>query len=417
MNEKRFLYLILTLIFLLMTIMNTLVMTSQIQREMHDFLAESEKLLYSMYQSYVNGTIHEENFPGEIHGVGLYNFYGDSLFTYGTAPDAVELISQNRPYFDKERNTVIMIRDLLDPFVPFEDKNRIGESARENVLEKARENTEEEKQALLRVIYLELTDSPLKFIRRRYRVFMGSVTVLLLMIVIYIGILYVRNLKYRNQIESQQRLVMLGTAARTLTHEVKNPLSSIRLQTSVIRRSGCGLHEPSLKIIEEEVGRLAAMTERVGDFLRHPEGNPCRTDLVGEVCRILGKKETLLTCPDLTGKGPLYVRIDPERFKSIADNLINNAVESGSDPSEILVNLERKGHEALFTVSDSGCGIDGEDLKHILDPFFTTKSRGSGVGLSIVQTFVQAVGGRLNIESEKEKGTFVSVWFPLMKDV
>ena len=417
MNEKRFLYLILTLIFLLLTIMNTLVMTSQIQKAMHDFLTESEKLLYGIYQSYVSGDIDDESFPPEIHGVGIYNFYGDPLFLHGTAAKKVFTGFKQKPYFNREKNTIIIIRDLLDPFSPLlGDKGYIG-SVHDRMFRDAEAGTDEEKKTMIRLVFLELTDLPLKYIRRRYWILMGSIMGVILLVVIYIGLLYLRNLKFRNQIESQERLVMLGTAARTLTHEVKNPLSSIRLQTSVIRRSGCSLHEESLKIIDEEVVRLAAMTERIGDFLRHPEGNPYRTDLYREVCRILDKKQAGMTGPETPESLELFVRIDPDRLNSIVDNLLNNAVESGSDPEDIRVSLEKKGHDAVLMVSDKGCGISPQDLKHIADPFFTTKSRGSGVGLSIIQTFVQAVGGSVHIDTVQGEGTIVSVTFPLMKDM
>ena len=416
MNEKRFLYLILTLIFLLMTIMNSLVMISQIQREMHDFLGDTEKLLYGFYQSYVEGNIQDESFPQEIHGVGVYNYYGTSMFTHGSAPDRVDTGKHQQPYFNRKKNTVIVTRDLLDPFSPGIKNIDSIDTVHTRMLEDARASSEEEKKQMIRLIFMEVTDSPLSFVRRRYRIFMGSVTALLLMIIVYIGVLYLRNLKYRNQIESQQRLVMLGTVARTLTHEVKNPLSSIRLQTSIIRRSGCDLHEPSLMIIEEEVERLAGMTERIGDFLRHPEGNPCRTELSEEIRRSLDKGHPGIFLSQGGENAGFPVLIDPERFRSIFDNLVNNAVESGSPAGDITITLERKGHDVILCVADRGCGISEENLKRIQDPFFTTKSRGSGVGLSIVQNFVYAVGGKMEIHSAEDAGTTVRVLFPLNRE-
>ena len=221
---------------------------------------------------------------------------------------------------------------------------------------------------------------------------------------------------YRDQIESQERLVVLGNAARTLSHEIKNPLSAIRLQSSIIRRSGCDLHEPSLRIIEKEVERLAAMTERVGDFLRHPEGNPCPVDLAGELQRILGKRTEEFGRPDPRDPSALVVSIDPERLSSIVDNLVNNALESGCEAAEVTVALERKGHEAHLLVKDRGRGISQEHLERLFDPFFTTKSKGTGVGLSIVNSFVHAAGGRLQIHSVEGTGTDALVALPLVKE-
>ena len=240
MNEKRFLYLILTLFFMILSVMTVMVMISQNQQKMFEFLLEYEKLLNHFYQSYNEGEIDELVIPDDIRAVGLYNYNNKPLFTYGDAPLLLREKDRERPHFSKDHNTIIVARDLLNPFIPIISDDELVERIHSNLLNRASTRPEEEKQTMVRYVYIEISDAPVMLFRRKSQYFIILVIVLILIIVIYMGNLYLRNMKYRNQIESQERLVMMGTAARTLTHEIKNPLSSIRLQTSIIRRSGCG---------------------------------------------------------------------------------------------------------------------------------------------------------------------------------
>ncbi|WP_168203466.1 sensor histidine kinase [Oceanispirochaeta crateris] len=415
MNERRFLYLILTLIFLVLTAMTVMIMITQTRQKTFEYLLEYEKVLNHLYHTYNEGEIDKVDIPDDISSVGLYNFYKQPLYLYGNAPKVLLDEGKNRPHFSGERNTIVLNRDLLNPFIPVLSDEAFIDGIHSNLFNRVSSKSEDEKQSMIRYVYMEITDAPVMLFRRKNNLVIVLVSALILIILLYMGNLYLRNMKYRNQIESQERLVMLGTAARTLTHEVKNPLSSIRLQTSIIKRSGCTLHDPSLKIINEEVSRLAAMTERVGDFLRHPGGIPSLLDLKNEVYQILDKRKEEIQLPDIENAPVLMVRIDPERLKSILDNLLNNALESGSEESDISLTLERNGSHAVITVSDGGAGIPRENMKRIFDPFFTTKSKGSGVGLAIVHSYTQGAGGSVNIESTPENGTRVRVSLPLEK--
>ena len=416
MNEKRFLLLILTVLFLLMGIMTAIVARSQIQEKMVRFLHENEKLLNRLFQVYMNGGDLDREIPEEVLSLGVYNFYKEPLYLNGDAPAHLFEHEMNEPRFDKEKGTIFFTRDLLNPFMPMIGNNDLIDTMNSSVMARVNSAPEEKKKEMVRYIYYEITDTPITYFQRRYYTILAIVIAAILLIIVYVGQLSFKNIRYRDQIESQERLVVLGSAARTLNHEIKNPLSAIRLQSSIIRRSGCELHEPSLKIIEGEVDRLVEMTERVADFLRHPEGNPCSVDLAEELDRILAKRTESFGRLGSEAQVGLRVQIDPERLNSIMDNLINNALESGSDVNDIYVGLERKGHEVHIIVSDKGRGIPEESQGHLFDPFFTTKSKGTGVGLSTVNNFVQAVDGRLLIHSTESEGTEAKVCLPLLKE-
>jgi len=412
MKEKRFLYMILFIMFLLLTVLTLLILEGKVREKQRFGLMEYDKLMYRFYQSYLNGDDLNEEMTSEIAGFGLYNFYGDPLFRYGSSVTVIrdEFVP---PFFDRKDRTVVILRDFLNPFMPVSREKTLFEGVTSRIYNNALAETEENKQRMIRYVYMVVKDEYFYGLLILFRGLQVVFTLAYVLIIGLIGKLYLHNLTYRKQIEEQERLVMLGVAARTLTHEIKNPLSSIRLQSSIIERSGCTLHEVSLKIINEEVERLSLLSERVGDFLRNPMGNREPADLSLLTMKNLERYSGRIALPGAEDLPPMPILIDPDRYRSILDNLINNAIESGSPSGDIRVSLEKKGHEAVLTVSDRGNGITSEDMEKLFDPYFTTKSRGSGVGLSIVQNFVKALDGQIHIRSDEGEGTSVLIRLPL----
>jgi two-component system sensor histidine kinase HydH len=245
----------------------------------------------------------------------------------------------------------------------------------------------------------------------------------LLVLVFFVRRLYLKNREYRERIESQKNLVVLGTAASTLAHEIKNPLLSIRLQTGILRKlyAGTGKEECSggaeLAVIDGEVERLSALTWRVNDFLRDALGNPVPLNSYTVLCetsrRLCGR--------DIVDEGSVrdgMILMDGERARSVFENLIRNALESGGPEGEVGASILRGGHGGRFagrlviTIADRGRGIAPGDLERAFDPFFTSKSTGTGIGLSISRRFVEAAGGDVVLENREGGGAAARITLP-----
>ncbi len=229
---------------------------------------------------------------------------------------------------------------------------------------------------------------------------------LLLLLVGSVWLLVMRNAEYRQEAESQKNLVMLGTAASTLAHEVKNPLLAIRLQTGILERSLAGKGARELAIIDDEVERLSQLSMRVNDVIRDPKGNPTDLnpfDIVSDTAmRLCGRQIVSLTDAHTTSPGT--VGIDPERLRSIMENLLRNALESGGPQEEVAVEVTSNNGHVLIDVLDRGPGIQPRDREKAFDPFFTTKSRGTGIGLAICRRFARAAGGDVTLEDRPGGG-------------
>ncbi len=226
------------------------------------------------------------------------------------------------------------------------------------------------------------------------------------------GRMYYRNHQYRMQIEAQRQLVHLGQAARTLTHEIKNPLSAIGLRVNLLRKRGVDETREDLDVIQEELDRLNELSSRIREFLKNPAGNPELVDL-GDFTRELVKRfpmaSLVVNRPD--ENSPYLISADPARLRSIIENLMLNAQESQRD-STVEVELTRQRNAIVLSVLDRGPGISGDIQERIFEPFFTTKTTGSGIGLAISRQFARAVDGDLRYHPREGGGSEFRLRFP-----
>jgi two-component system sensor histidine kinase HydH len=235
--------------------------------------------------------------------------------------------------------------------------------------------------------------------------------IVILVLVLYIRNLYMRNREYRDRIEAQKNLVVLGTAASILAHEIKNPLLSIRLQTGILEKLYPENGREELDIINEEVDRLSGLTFRINDYIRDAKGNPRKIN-VFELLREISER---LCGRNIIGDDTpqnKFVFMDADRLRSVLENLIRNALESGGAEEDIAAAIGGDDGKISITVFDRGRGIAEADMKRVFDPFFSRKSTGTGIGLSICKRFVEAAGGEVSLENREGGGIAAAIRLP-----
>ncbi|PIE03973.1 MAG: two-component sensor histidine kinase, partial [Spirochaetales bacterium] len=228
-------------------------------------------------------------------------------------------------------------------------------------------------------------------------------TILFASALLFVFRLYNSNRALLVKAEHDRQLVQLGQAARTLAHEIKNPLSALKIQRDLLSKKLPDEHKRNLDVIDRELTRLNTLVNRVGEFLRNPKGMPEEMELCHFIRELYGERtHVTVLCP----AGSALVYMDKERLHIILDNLVNNAIESGGSAEiRITDSKEKPG----FTVADNGSGIAEEIRERLYDPFFTTRNNGSGLGLSIVKRLVEAAGGSISIKNRKSGGALVTV--------
>jgi len=221
------------------------------------------------------------------------------------------------------------------------------------------------------------------------------------------------NLRHRRRAQEQETLARLGESARTLAHEIRNPLGAIRIQTGLLRRKLPGEASAQLDAIEEEVQRLSLLSRRVSDFLKNPRGDPKGILLDGFLRELAARQPIRVSyCASKEAQGATVI-MDAELLRSVVENLVRNAHESYPDgEGDVEVVLSRERGSAVIAVRDWGKGIPPELLEKVFDPFFTDKVHGSGVGLSLSRRFVEAAGGTLTLLRRGSGGTEARITLP-----
>lgn len=219
-----------------------------------------------------------------------------------------------------------------------------------------------------------------------------------------------------------ERLAAVGKMAAMITHEVRNPLSSIGLNTELLDDELVDASQEARNLcraIHREVDRLTAITEEYLTFARLPKPkiqpeaiNPMVGALAAFVRGDLAAKQVDLVV-DLGEPDPIAL-VDAGQIRQCLINLVRNASEALSTKGGGTVTLRtrRAGERITIAVEDNGVGIPADVLPRLFDPFFSTKEGGSGLGLALTQQIVKDHGGDLLVESTAGKGTTFTVSVP-----
>jgi PAS domain S-box-containing protein len=228
------------------------------------------------------------------------------------------------------------------------------------------------------------------------------------------------------RLRRQERLAAIGHLTRRILHEVRNPLSAMDLNLQLLqeRLEVLGFHDPKaeryLRVVFSELHRLDKV---VGDT--HHSVTPPPVHLrpvvlqdvltqVAEGLRASFEKDGHRLVLDLWPE-PLEITADSDRLKEVLINLLLNAQDAVAGRTGRVIlrcRLEERTNRVVVEVEDNGAGIPWENLSKIFDPYFTTKRRGTGLGLSVVHNIVKQHGGEIHVSSWVDEGTIFAVHLP-----
>ncbi|HEX4609171.1 MAG TPA: ATP-binding protein [Urbifossiella sp.] len=217
-----------------------------------------------------------------------------------------------------------------------------------------------------------------------------------------------------------EQLAAVGQLAASIAHEVRNPLTSVKLLVGAALSGHCprGLSQTDLQVIHDEVGRLERKVQSLLDFARPLEFDPEPQDIAGvvrQVIDLVGERlrgQAVRLTLDLP-PGPLAVELDADQFKGVLVNLVFNALDVMPGGGGLDVRLARAAGGAVrLTVEDTGPGIDARVADRLFTPFFSTKPTGTGLGLSVSRRIVQAHGGTLTAANRPDGGACFTITLP-----
>jgi two-component system, NtrC family, sensor kinase len=219
-----------------------------------------------------------------------------------------------------------------------------------------------------------------------------------------------------------ERLATVGRMAAHITHEVRNPLASVGLYLELLSDE-IGADKPEARrlvaSLSNEVDRLSEITETYLRFVRLPKPKLEREDLGALVSSVMEFSRgelavarielELAIAPNLP-----EVAIDESQIRQALLNLVRNAKEAMPEGGHVRVEVAAVDAAWVrLAVGDSGSGISAENLGKIFDPFFSTKDKGTGLGLALVQQIVSDHGGRIEVDLPPTGGTVFAILLPL----
>lgn len=222
--------------------------------------------------------------------------------------------------------------------------------------------------------------------------------------------------------KDKRRLSDVGTLAATIAHELRNPLGVIRTALYNIKRKRVNPQiDKHIANIEKKIAESDQIINNLLDYSRIKIPQFEKVDIHGVLDECLEEaQKSFYNCNVAISKRlktvkNMFIEADPFQIREVFNNILSNAYQSMADKKgkiEVAAGFEGK-DSIRIAFRDNGTGIDKEDLDKIFDPFFTRRSRGTGLGLTVCNDLVHLHNGAIDIESEKGSGTVVTITLPV----
>jgi signal transduction histidine kinase len=225
----------------------------------------------------------------------------------------------------------------------------------------------------------------------------------------------------RERLLASERLAAIGKMAAHVTHEVRNPLSSIALNLELLEEE-VGSTDPEVKnllrAIGQEVQRLSGLSDQYLSMARRkpPEQEECDLGALVRSAVEFMRKDVERHGVELSAVIPAqlpWVSLDQGQVRQVLFNLVRNAREAMPGGGRVLIAVSQRGDCLVVKVADNGPGIPAEREAQLFDPFYTTKDHGTGLGLAVSRQILAAHGGKLEYKAVAPHGSAFMLVLPL----
>jgi signal transduction histidine kinase len=223
--------------------------------------------------------------------------------------------------------------------------------------------------------------------------------------------------RQREETLRAEQLAAVGQLAASIAHEVRNPLTGIKMIVDVARQSPGGLLDEDLQVIHAEVERIERKVQGLLDFARPPAARRQRRDLREAVRGSLRLIDTRLRQQGVRSEvhlpdEPVLVEVDEDQFAGVLVNLLLNALDAMPHGGRLTVELDGLDGAARLSVRDTGGGVPPAMAGRLFTPFASTKPTGTGLGLSTSRRVIEAHGGALEGTNLDEGGACFTIQLP-----
>jgi PAS domain S-box-containing protein len=226
--------------------------------------------------------------------------------------------------------------------------------------------------------------------------------------------------KMEEQIGQSEKLASLGRLAAGIAHEIGNPLTSIFSFVQILKESEEDqFKRESLETVHFHINRISGILKQLSGFTKMPKGETkeCHINEIIEasidIIHFDKKAKGISIVRDLSADLSNYTCIgDSNQLSQVFVNLTLNAIDSMPDGGKLTVRSRRQDDNVIVQFEDTGIGIQKEALPKIFDPFYTTKEKGTGLGLAVCYDIIKKMNGTITVESEVGKGSTFTITIP-----
>ncbi len=218
-----------------------------------------------------------------------------------------------------------------------------------------------------------------------------------------------------------ERLTILGQLAAGVSHELRNPLATLTnavyfLQTTLADADE--ITKEYLELMSSQVHNAGKIVSDLLDFSRVTSADRRVTtvsQLVAPLWESCAPPENVETFSLLPADLPPVI-VDPQQIGQALENLVTNAYQAMPQGGNLTIEATASNDEVYLSVRDTGVGIAEENMAKLFEPLFSTKSRGVGLGLAVSKMLVEANGGRIEVDSQEERGSTFTLILPVAED-
>lgn len=221
-----------------------------------------------------------------------------------------------------------------------------------------------------------------------------------------------------NKLMQAERLSAIGEISARLAHDLRNPLTVIKGTVEIVKAKSksvdTGFSEKQIEMMERAVSRMANQIDDVLDFVKTQTLHTTRNSILETISLSVAKiKKSAELSINIVGDN-LQSVYDADKLEVVFDNIIMNAVEANNERGEVSIRIKDNDNEILIEIEDSGSGVPQELMTKIFEPLFTTKQRGTGLGLASCKRIIEQHGGSISV---KTKPSIFSIKLPKLLEI
>ncbi len=225
----------------------------------------------------------------------------------------------------------------------------------------------------------------------------------------------------QDELVSRERLSVIGKFSSLILHDIRNPLSALKSRIELLRQNwqDRAYFDESLTKINADISRMEMLA---AEFLDYARGDirlnmsiSSIDDLLGRFSESMSQRlEKAAVALTLCNEVSRPVILDTDRILRVLINAGENACKAMPSGGKLTITVRVEGEKLIIVVRDTGCGMSPEVLAHIFEPFFTCSAGGTGLGMIIIKSIVDAHHGEVTVDSKEGVGTVVSIFLPLV---